>query len=231
MVGRLAPVQREEKTIELDPSLRMKVSQRPKGWWDVLMGLNFIAWATNWLRGSFTLPRGDHIVVDTGKRLVNISGDRLDLSGVRIGDEVEFQLDAAVDPGGATFVKGKVVVVRDGPDPGVGESSGAKPHDDRSLERPLDKFDPVGDLIVRRAELFQAFRDGRLTQADLRKHWDDARDEALRLITAGDLSYYERRDQMQQVLDGAIFTHAELDDRGVRMDEFGLAALQPSWYA
>ncbi len=178
VVGGLAPVKREDRSIEIDPSLRMKVTQRPKGWWDFLMGLNFVNWATGWLRGSWTTPKNDHLVLDTGKRLVDITGDRLDLSGVRVGDDVEFQLDSIVDPGGATYVKGKVVVVADAPDLGVGE--GSLPATRQNLDRAIDKADPVGDLIVRRAELFQAFKNGEITQEELRNRWDALREQALK---------------------------------------------------
>ncbi|MBM3273843.1 MAG: hypothetical protein FJZ00_01725, partial [Candidatus Sericytochromatia bacterium] len=93
----------------------------------------------------------------------------------------------------------------------------------RKLDRPIDAADPVGDLIVRRAELFAAFKDGRLSQEDLQWTWDELRAQALAMLNSRDLSYYEKQDAYAQLLDFGVFTPEELGDKGVLLADYGIS--------
>jgi hypothetical protein len=166
--------------------------------------------------GSMT---GDKVVVDTGKKLVQIQADKLDLRDVRKGDKVDFKLDSKVDPGEATHIEGRVVVVLDGADPSKGQvealhnGSEAKA---REVKRPIDKEDPVADLVARRAELFQDFKAGALDQDSLKTSWDSLRDETFSAVVGKEQSFYEKQAGLQQLLDIGAFTPAEVEAKGIQ---------------
>lgn len=168
-------------------------------------------------RGGAT---GDKVVVDTGDKLVGIQADKLDLGGVRKGDQVDFQLDSAVDPGNATRVKGKVLVAIDGPDPTKAQLDAAhRAHeqDAKDFRRPLDDADPVSDLIARRALLFQEFRHGGLDQDSLRDSWESLRKEAVAKVLNSKGSVFEKQGALQQLLDIGAFTPDEAKDLGIQV--------------
>ncbi|MBM3275706.1 MAG: hypothetical protein FJZ00_11175, partial [Candidatus Sericytochromatia bacterium] len=87
IIGGLAPVKRQEDSLVMVPDLRIKVTQRPKGWFDFILGLNLLPLVVDWLKGKWQAA-GDHIIVDTGKRLVTIQADKLDMANIRLGDEI-----------------------------------------------------------------------------------------------------------------------------------------------
>lgn len=219
IIGRLAPVEREARNMATDPCLKMKVTSRPTGMWDWLKGFSLWNAVTSRLGGGSSAP-GDHLVVDTGSRLVDIKGDRLDLSGIKQGDKVEFSLDPGVDPGGATYIKGDVVLVKDAPDPGEPSSHGAceAGKSIRKLDRPIDRLDPASDLVVRRAELFQAFREGRISQDNLKEIWDSLRKQALDAVKNGSWTYFEKQDLMARMVEMAAFTEEEASTMGVTFE-------------
>lgn len=221
LIGRLAPVQREERNMATDPCLKMKVTSRPVGMWDWLKRFSLWNLVTSRLGGG-AATAGDHLVVDTGTRLVDIKGDYLDLRGIRQGDSVEFRLDPGVDPGGATLVKGEVVLVQDAPDPVPGTPHGTckATGSDKRLDRPIDPLDPVSDLVVRRAELFQAFREGKITQEMLTRLWDSLRNQALDAVKNGNWSYFEQQDLMARLIEMAAFTEEEAARLGARLDDY-----------
>lgn len=214
IVGRLAPVERVERSVQSDPSLTTQVSSRPKGLWDWFMNLHLFGLARNLIKTAWT-PKEDHLVVDTGERLVDIRANHLNLKGVRVGDEVEFNLDDAVDPGGATKVRGRVAMVADAPD---SADPGARSHGDRGrLERPLDAGDPATAITIRRAELFAAFRKGEIGQDSLKRIWDRVRQEGLTLILSGQESVFYKNDQIARLLEMGALTPQEIADRGIQV--------------
>lgn len=201
-----------------DPCLKMKVTSRPPGAWDWLLRFNLWDAVVSRLGGK-SASAGDHLVVDTGSRLVDIKGDHLNLSGIRQGDSVEFSLDEGVDPGGATYVKGEVVMVQDAPDP---KDSGRdkcdfSPRVESRLDRPIDPKDPVSDLVVRRAELFKAFRESRITQDTLKTTWDSLRNQALEAVKNGSWSYFEKQDLLQRLMEMAAFSSDEAVKMGLSL--------------
>lgn len=172
------------------------------------------------LAGKCGGTTGDKVVVDTGENLVQIQADKLDLAGVRKGDQVDFQLDSAVDPGNATRVKGKVLVAIDGPDPSRAQLDAAHKAAEleaKGIRRPLDDADPVSDLIARRAQLFQEFRQGVLDQDSLRDTWESLRKEAVAKAVNGKGSIFEKQGALQQLLDIGAFTPQEAKDLGIQV--------------
>lgn len=170
---------------------------------------------------------GDKIIVDTGKKLVEIQADKLDLKGVRAGDKVEFQLDDKVDPGGAARIKGRVLVAIDGADPTEAQLDAAHQaslKEARDIRRPLDAKDPVSDLVIRRAQLFQEFRNGTLDQDSLRETWEALRQEAVNRIVDGKGSVFEKQAALQQLLDMGAFTPQEAEKLGIQVVATGFGA-------
>ncbi len=221
LVGRLAPVEREERSLATDPGLKMKVSSRPIGAWDWLKRLSMWNTVSRILGGKDSA--GDHLVVDTGTRLVDIKGDHLNLSGIKQGDSVEFNLDPGVDPGGASYVKGEVVMVQDAPDPEGKPEPAPGTFSTRfgKLDRPIDVTDPASDLVVRRAELFKAFRESRINQDELASLWNLLRNQALDAIVNGTWTYFEKQDLTQRLMEMQAFTEDEAKEAGIAMASAG----------
>jgi len=169
---------------------------------------------------------GDKVVVDTGRNLVQIQSDRLNLNGVRKGDEVDFQLDSDLDPGAATRVKGKVVAAIDGATPTKAQIEAIEVASRKTaarIEQPLDVEEPVSDLIGRRAMLFNQFKQGELDQDSLRDSWDSLRQEALTKVVAPERSRFQKQADLQQLLDIGAFSPKEARDLGIEVvrQEFG----------
>ena len=118
--------------------------------------------------------------------------------------------------------KRKPLVVSDGTDPKQSDRA-----IDHKVDRPLDKADPLGDLIVRRAQLFQEFRAGKLSQDDLKWKWDRLRNQALEAVRDGNHTYYERQNAYGELLDTGVFTKDELAGSGVQLVDYGFTKEEP----
>ncbi|MBM3269336.1 MAG: hypothetical protein FJZ01_16970 [Candidatus Sericytochromatia bacterium] len=210
-----------EKNFEkADGKLKIKEAERSQQALNGLLGFDEFGMKC----GSVT---GDKVVVDTGKKLVQIEADKLDLSGVKKGDKVEFELDDKLDPGDATKVSGKVVVALDGPDPSKAQVDAVDAGDKaraRDIEKPLADDDPVSDLITRRALLFQSFKTGAVDQDGLKLTWDNLRREALNKVVDADTTEFEKQAALQQMMDIGAFTPDEATDLGFQVvsNRYGL---------
>jgi len=202
-----------ERLIEKeDGKLKIREAGRSDKALEGLLGFDEFAYSRVPVKDGKAKVSGDRVVIDTGKKLVQIAADKLDLAGVKKGDRAEFHLGYAVDPGGMTRIVGKVVAVIDGPDPTPAQLkvvSRAEGRKAANLERPLATDDPVADLIARRALLFQTFMAGGLDQDRLKHTWDTLRTEAVALITGGTWTYFEKQAALQELLDIGAFTPDE----------------------
>lgn len=208
LIGMLAPDAFTKNVTEKTDSLKVKTTERTDAALRGIFGLDEFSKSC----GPVT---GDHLVIDTGEELVDIKADNLDLVGVKKGDKVEFKLDDALDPAGATKVKGKVLIVADGNAPSEAQKNDVHAASDakgKEVLKPLDTEDPISDLVSRRALLFQEFKHGNLDQDSLKDNWDALRKQAVSDIANGPGSKFLKENRIQEMLDIGAFTEAEAVD-------------------
>ena len=228
IVGKLAPTEKETRITQFDPCLKMRVTERPKGWRDWLASWERLP-LIGWFFHSPKPTKGDHLVIDTGDRLIDIAANRLDLKNIHKGDRVSFKLDPTIDPGGFTDIEGDVALVYDDPEViSVQSRSGVNGVDGKPLNRPISRRYPVEDLVLRRAELFQAFKGGLIAQAALGLLWDAMRKQALDIALGWKGSNFEKQQILQDLMDIGAVTPADIQGtEGIQVVEVFLPLEQP----